>query len=150
MKRKRTKSGAKAHQRSDTERRVQPYSEWHRTLDKRLLMLDVDFIEWRFRGGDLVPVGVMEVTRVDLGKSVSERYLKSILSRYNERDLQGKVARRVAQDLGTNAYVVLFREDCSEFWIYNLTCSAGWWHCNPEEMEAFLHRLRSPPAKTIG
>ena len=81
MQKKLTDSGAKAHQRADTEYRIQQYSDWHRTLDKSLLMLDVDFIEWRFRDGKLVAVGVMEVTRVDDGKngrllekSLSERW----------------------------------------------------------------------------
>ena len=44
-----TTSGAKARQRADTENRVLPYSEWHRTLDRSLLMVDVDYIEWRRR-----------------------------------------------------------------------------------------------------
>jgi len=39
LKRKITESGAKAHQRADLELRIQPYSDWHRTLDKHLLMI---------------------------------------------------------------------------------------------------------------
>jgi len=57
MDKKITGSGAKAYQRSDTEWRLKPYSDWHRTLDRRLLMADVDFIEWRYHHGELVPVG---------------------------------------------------------------------------------------------
>ncbi|HEX3643381.1 MAG TPA: hypothetical protein VHV10_19010 [Ktedonobacteraceae bacterium] len=136
-----TSSGAKAHQRRDIENRILPYSLWHRTLDRSLLMLDVDFIKWRFRDGELVPVGVMEVTRVDSGKDVNENYLNSILQRYDIRDLQGKIARKVAEALKTRAYIVLFRENCSEFWVYDLTYSRGWIHFDPKEMRAFLKRL---------
>ena len=57
---------SKAYQRTDTECRIKPYSDWHRTLDKSLLMLDVDFIEWRYRNGDLVAVGVSVKADVDL------------------------------------------------------------------------------------
>jgi hypothetical protein len=40
-----TSTGAKAHQRSDSEWHSQPYSDWHRTLPRWLWMTDVDFIE---------------------------------------------------------------------------------------------------------
>jgi hypothetical protein len=45
-------------------------------------MLDVDFIEWRIRDGELVAVGVMEVTRVDNGITVTQAYLDAIISRF--------------------------------------------------------------------
>lgn len=141
MEKKTTDSGAKAHQRMDTEWRIKPYSDWHRTLSKKLLMLDVDFIEWRFRNGELVPVGVMEVTRVDHGKDVNDRYLNAILNRFNERDLQGRAARKVADALGAKAYIVLFRQDCSEFWVYNMTDEHGWHYFIPIGMERFLENL---------
>lgn len=141
MQKKFTPSGAKAYQRSDTEWRIKPYSDWHRTLDRRLLMLDVDFVEWRYRGNDLVAVGVMEVTRVDKGKVVSSAYLNAIIQRFEERDLQARAARKVAAALKTKAYIVLFREDCSEFWIYNLTDRQGWNYYGAEGMEQFLLSL---------
>ena len=142
LEKKLTCSGAKAHQRGDTENRILPYSLWHRTLDRSLLMLDVDFIEWRFQNGELIAVGVMEVTRVDSAKDVNENYLNSILRRYDSRDLQGNVARKVAEALKTRAYIVLFRENCSEFWVYDLTYNRGWMHFDPKEMKAFLKRLK--------
>ncbi|MCX6028306.1 MAG: hypothetical protein NT169_03260 [Chloroflexi bacterium] len=55
-----TPTGAKAHQRSDTEWRSQPYSDWHRTLPRWFWMTDVDFIEWRLRNGKLTAVAVMD------------------------------------------------------------------------------------------
>jgi hypothetical protein len=141
LEKKLTASGAKAHQRNDTEHRLRPYSDWHRTLDRALLMLDVDYIEWRIIGGELVAVGVMEVTRVDQGREVTQGYLDAILHRYNERDIQSRAARKVAEALDTKAYIVLFREDCSEFWVYNLSETRGWYHTSPVGMERWLTRL---------
>jgi hypothetical protein len=142
MEKKLTGSGAKAYQRDDTSSRIKPYSDWHRTLDKRLYMADVDFIEWRYRNNELVAVGVMEVTRVDMGIEVNQGYLEKIVQRYEKRDLQGMVARKVAEGMKTKAYIVLFREDCSEFWVYNLTDRRGWGHCDPKKMEDFLLQLK--------
>lgn len=141
MHKKTTTTGAKAYQREDAEWRIKPYSDWHRTLSKKLLMLDVDFIEWRYRNGELMAVGVMEVTRVDKGKEVNQQYLRAIRQRFEERDLQAHAARKVASVLGTKAYIVLFREDCSEFWLYNLTDAKGWYYLTPERMEKFLESL---------
>lgn len=141
LEKKQSSSGAKGYQRTDTENRVKPYSDWHRTLDRSLLMLDVDFIEWRFRGQELVAVGVMEVTRVDMEKEVTKGYLDAIIARYEKRDMQGVAARKVARALNTNAYIILFREDCSRFAVYNLTDNGPWRFFDPEAMEAFLKQL---------
>jgi len=142
MEKKLTKSHAKAYQRSnDEEWRIKPYSDWHRTLDRNLYMLDVDFIEWRFKKGELVAVGVMEITRVDMDKEVTGKYLDSILHRYKIRDMQASASRKVASALNTNAYIVLFRYDCSEFWVYNLSNYTGWNHFDSYGMEKFLKDL---------
>jgi hypothetical protein len=141
MEKKVTSSGAKAYQRNDAEWRIQPYSDWHRTLPSRLLMVDVDFIEWRYRKGELVPVGVMEVTRVDRGRAVDARYLDVIVRRFEQRDLQAVAARKVAEALKTKAYITLFRQDCSEFWVYNLTDRSDWMHHTPQQMSEFLQKL---------
>jgi len=141
MDKKITDSGAKAYQRSDTEWRLKPYSDWHRTLDRRLLMADVDFIEWRYHHGELVPVGVMEVSRVDRNRTVTPGYLNAICRRFEQRDMQARIARKVAAALQTKAYIVLFREDCREFWVYNLSDRQGWQHFDSVQMELFLKRL---------
>ncbi|HTY92067.1 MAG TPA: hypothetical protein VMC84_12900 [Methanocella sp.] len=141
MDKKVTESGAKAHQRDDEEWRVKPYSLWHRKLDKSLYMLDVDFVEWRYRKGIPVAVGVMEVTRVDNGITVNDQYLDAIIRRFESRDFQATATRIVAESLKTKAYIILFREDCSEFWVYNLSERNGWVGYNPDEMEDFLKSL---------
>jgi hypothetical protein len=129
---------------------VKPYSLWHYTLGRRLNMVDVDFIEWRFRANrgesepEMYAAGVMEVTRVDLGKRVDDAYRNQVLARYDARDLQGKAARKLAQALNTKAYIVLFREDCSEFWVYNLTDNWEKWRHFPAPalMAAFIRGLQ--------
>jgi hypothetical protein len=136
-----TDTGSKARQRADSEWRAKPYSDWHRTLARGLMMFDVDSIEWRFKGGKLVSVGVMEITRIDNGSTVSDNYLAAILQRFKQRDIQGRVAFLVAEALKTKAYIVLFQEDCSQFWVYNLTDSIGWMNYCPSEMEGFLEAL---------
>lgn len=141
IEKKLTPSGAKAVQRNDDEWRAKPYSEWHRTLDKSLLALDVDYIEWRFKDGNLYPVAVIEVTRTDKGKVVNNAYLNTIRERFEVRDLQGRAAVRVATALGVKAFIVLFREDCSEFWLYNLSDRKGWCYFTPLQMEEFLLKL---------
>jgi hypothetical protein len=136
-----TGSGAKGYQRADTEDRSLPFREWHRSLDRRLLATDVDLIEWRYRDGRLVPAAVLEVTRVDNGVLVVQRYLDAIISRYESRDMQAKAARHVAAALGVSAYIVLFRENCAEFWTYNLTNGTTWAHVGPRQFEQFLQGL---------
>jgi hypothetical protein len=55
--------------------------------------------------------------------------------------MQAKAARKVAAALGTKAYVVLFRENCAEFWVYNLSEPRGWQHFDQAAMERFLKQL---------
>jgi hypothetical protein len=139
-----TESGAKAYQRADNEDRAKEYMLWHRNLDRSLLMLDVDAIEWRFRSGVKVPVGIFEITRVDVGKTVNDGYLNAITARFFERDFQSKAAITIAQKLGTKAYITLFRQGCTEFWVYCLSegSNSGWRnYATPAEYETFLKGL---------
>ncbi len=69
-------------------------------------MLDVDFIEWRYRNGDLVAVGVMEVTRVDADRNVTDGYLAAIIQRFEERDMQALAARRVAEAVASACWSI--------------------------------------------
>lgn len=137
-----TKSGSKAMQRMDNEWRARPYSEWHRSLGRSYYSSDIDSIEWRFVDGELKAVGVMEITRVDNGIFVNDKYLSSILDRFTNRDLQSRTALKVSKALETNTYIILFRENCKEFWIYNLTSKKGWIHLNTFWMSQFIKNLK--------
>ncbi|WP_135604103.1 hypothetical protein [Methanococcoides sp. NM1] len=136
-----TDSGSKAYQRKDMEDRGAEYRLWHRSLAPYCVAFDVDFIEWRTRGGKRVPVAITEITRVDSGKSVTPRYLDSILKRYNERDMQGYVTRYLANKLEIPAYIILYRQGCSEFWIYKFDNENWQGPLTPKEMGNFIESL---------
>lgn len=143
----RTPSGSKAYQRKDNEDRGRAYRDWHRRLAHTLLATDVDSVEWRYIGNELRAVAVIETTRVDSGRVVDEGYLRNIIERFDNRSIQGDAARAVAAALGVPAYLVLFRQDCSEFWLYKLSRPAAerkpweWRHLSAQQMETFITRL---------
>lgn len=132
---------SKALQRSDGEHRVKPYMDWRRTIKRGLYMLDVDDIEWRYRNGKQVAVGVLEMTRVDGDKPVGEGYFQAVLNRFLNRDMQGKTTKIIAEALGTHAYIVIFRYNCSEFFVYNLTLEGAWVTYNEKQFIEFLDAL---------
>lgn len=120
-----TSSGSKAYQRNDKEDRGAEYRLWHRTLAPSCVAFDVDFIEWRKKNGTWVPVAITEITRVDEGKDVTAGYLENIIKRYNIRDMQGRVTKYLADKLNVPAYIILYRQGCTEFWIYDFD-KANW------------------------
>ena len=122
------------------ENRALGYSNWHRTLDKSLYALDVDFIEWRRRNGNIVPVALIEITRVDNNVFVGKTYLDNIVKRYDD-GIQGLCSLKVSRALGIKAYIVLFRENLNEFWLYNLSEKRGWTKLSQREYVGFLKSL---------
>lgn len=136
-----TALGSKAYQRTDTEWRIKAYSDWRRTIKGPPYMIDADDIEWRFVGGQPFPAAVIEVTRVDNEIPVGAKYLQAIISRFEERDSQAKVARKLASLLKVEAYITLFRHACTEFWVYNLSRRTPWVYYKPDEYQAFLRLL---------
>ncbi len=141
MEKKLTDSGAKAYQRDDEneeDSRAKVYMDWHRDLDSELLMADVDSIEWRYKQGKLTPVAVIELTRIDEPLKYPDNYLKSILERFEKRDMQGKAVRIVAAALNVPAYITLFQKDLDKFWVYSLQ-KLQWREFNKTEYIKFLH-----------
>lgn len=134
-------SGAKAYQRSDNEDRSAEYKLWHRKLSRSCSALDVDFIEWRYRNGSMIPVALTEITRVDIDKEVSINYLESIVDRYNERDFQGKATRYLANKLGIPAFIILYKQGCTDFWIYDFTKNSWIGSLSQEDMGKFIECL---------
>lgn len=123
------------------EDRAAAYRDWHRTIGGRFLASDVDLIEWRALDGKLVPVGVFELTRVDSDQAVGFGYLQAIIDRIKERDWQWSMAKTVAEALGTEAYIVVFRKDLSEFWAFSDRELQGRW-VHYRSMEVFAEFLR--------
>jgi len=142
MYKKTTSSGAKAYQRTDKTDRSLAYRNWHRTLNKRLYAIDIDLVEIMFDKDGVKPVAITEITMVDSDAKVTESYLERILHRYKVRDFQAKASTRIAELLGVDAYIVLYRENCNEFWTYNLSYNGRWIKRNAILMEAFLFSLR--------
>jgi hypothetical protein len=58
---------------------------------------------------------------------------------FSENNNTGPVAREVSME--KKVTIVLFRQDCSEFWVYNLTDRTGWAHYTPQRMAGFLSKL---------
>jgi hypothetical protein len=112
MKKKKTRSGAKARQRHDREDRAWRFKEWHRRLDPILMAYDIDLVEWRRIGGELTPVAVYEITRKDTPGKPHPNYLKAIIDRFEGRDKeQSEAIQRVASLLGVKAYIVLYTNE---------------------------------------
>jgi hypothetical protein len=117
------------------------YRQWRLSAGAaRQYSMDADQIEYRFIGGQVVPVGVLELTQIDSWE-VPESYLRAIRNRYLHRDAQGKVAKAVAAALGCQAFIIGYHPTCARFWIYNLTKPQGWTVCGAETYGTFLQRL---------
>lgn len=136
-----TTSGSKAYQRKDSEDRARPYRDWHRNLGAQYACSDVDSIEWRWRNGEPVPVAVIEITMADNDVNVCQKYLDAIIDRYENRDKQAALTRKVAIALGVNAYILLYRRNMMQFWLYNLSEKTGWSVMNNKQMSDFLRKL---------
>jgi hypothetical protein len=107
--------------------------------------MDVDQVEWRRdEEGEPYPVATIELTRVDGNRPVPASYLQKILDRFGERDFQAAHSKHVADALGVYCFIVAFRHDLSEFWVYNLSGGRGWWHLLPGQYERFLRGLVVP------
>jgi len=131
----------KGQRREDREDRILEYKQWRWHLGHGCYVADVDAVEWRMKDDQLIPAAVFEMTRVDGNAEVPPSYLRAIIKRMEERDLQGKLAKKVAEKLGVKAWIVAFRHDLTDFWIYNLTDSRGWWPMTQEEYASWLKRM---------
>jgi hypothetical protein len=118
--------GTKGQQRQDSEDRALAYRRWHRTLPSWALLSDVDGIEWRKVNGSWQPIAIVELSRIDGAAPLPEAYLKSVETRFNERDAQGDLTRRVATILGVPAYLTLFTGDLACFYVLELTGKGRW------------------------
>ncbi len=71
---------------------------------------------------------VLELTRLDGDVSpLPPAYLEAIKTRFHSRDGQAKSIVALANKLGVEAVIVLFRHDLSEFWLHKLSEPASDW-----------------------
>ncbi len=119
------------------------YAAFRRPLGLGVVM-DFDQVEYRRdANGDLVPAALLELTRVDGNIPVPKTYLAAILARYQKRDRQSQLVCEGARRLGTTAWIVAFRHDLTEFWIYNLSDERGWWSGDQKWYVEFLEGLKA-------
>lgn len=118
----------KGKQRKDSEDRCADYRAWRHRLGDGCYVMDIDQIEWRLVDGLPVPVAALELSRVDGNKRLPQSYLNAVTTRFQDRDGQASAITAFAAKMGVKAWVVLFRWDLTDFWVYNLTDTRGWWH----------------------
>ena len=135
-------NGVKARQHASQQDRSLPYRDWRRTIGRSLYVNDIDQLEWRVIDGEIKPVAIIELTRVNGNISVPQSYLDSVLKRITQRDPQSKIACMVADSLNVCAYVVVWRWDLSEFFVYNLTKERGWKYWSPLQYEKWIGSLK--------
>jgi hypothetical protein len=103
--------------------------------------MDIDQVEWRVIDEVPTPVAMLELSRVDGNVHLPPSYMKAVLDRFNKRDGQGETIRAFAKSLEVKAWIVLFRWDLTEFWVYNLTDSRGWWEMKKPKYEHWIRNL---------
>jgi len=141
---KRNESGVRTRVKSkkDIENRNSEFSDWHRTaLSRKCYTQDLDYVQYRIINGKRTYVGVFEVTKADEDQNVSYYYLNAIRKRYNKLGGQGETAKDVAAALKCQAYNILFRKGCKEFWVRNLVNDRGWVTLTPEMLIDFIENL---------
>jgi hypothetical protein len=132
-------SGAKSHQRKDREDRTIDYRNFRRTFENTPYTNDIDMVEWRIEDGKVVPVAVLELTRID-DNHHSGAYLQAILDRYSSQG-QGLFITHAADRLECDAYIVAYYQDLTVYCLYNLSEKRGWHIVNPTSFQAWVRSL---------
>ena len=130
-------------QRKDSEDRLSDYRKWRWKFGNGCYVNDIDQLEWRMVEGETTPVALLEMTRVDGSIPVPPTYLDSILKRFKERDGQRKIMLRVCDLLGVDVYIVCYRWDLTEFWVYNLSNGSKWIKLSKEKYEQCIKNMKS-------
>jgi len=117
----------KGKQRSQDIDRIADYRKWRWGIGNGCYVCDIDHLEYRITGNKIIPVALLELTRVDGNIKLPDTYLSGVLDRFKKRDAQSKLITYVAELLSCKVWIVLFRHDLSEFWLYNLSSDRGWY-----------------------
>lgn len=141
----------KGRSRADREDRCAGYRDWRLGFGDGCYVADVDQVEWRIRGGVLVPVATLELTRLDGEMLHPKAYLAGTLRRRfppegsseanKGHGFQTHHAVNVAKKLGVPCFVVIFKWDLTHFWVYNLSDRRGWWEMDKERYERWIRML---------
>jgi hypothetical protein len=158
IEKQRTASGAKALQRADREDRIWQYNSFHKNQNRHFYAANLDSIEYGYdKDGNKVYLGVIELTRANSDRPVSNAYLDAVMQRFSVRDSQAAFAIDMAQRLGVDAYLCIYRvgadnsEEILDFCLFRLSGKPfdhegsykGWSRLTPRQYATFLRRLRS-------
>jgi hypothetical protein len=136
---KRLEHGAKAYQRPDHEDRTLDYRNLRRTFSNTPYTNDIDMVEWRNENGQVSPVAILELTRID-ANSCGGQYLQAILDRFHCQG-QASFILKMSERLLCDAYIVAYYQDLTLFHLYNLTAKKGWATMNAQHYEKWLQSL---------
>ena len=117
---------AKKHNRTDTEDRSFAYRDARWNLNFGAVQ-DVDHIEYKIVNGEVVYVAVLELTLRETPKNLRNppsSYFERVKKRYLTGS-QGKFTIQTAKRLGVDAFIVVFNEDATRFWVYNMSKNYG-------------------------
>lgn len=133
----------KGRARADIEDRAADYHRWRQGWGGGYYASDIDCVEWRIVEGQVVPVKVLELTRLDGDRTpLPPAYLEAIKRRFHERDGQAKSIVHLAWMLRVKAIVVLYRYDLTEFWLHDLGKPSGQWvHADEASYRRWLEAL---------
>lgn len=134
---------SKSYNAEKDEDRTQGYRLWHRhELPNDAYVMDMDQIEYKFADREIVPLKAIELSRVDTGVNVTDKYLANVLERFSDTDAQARAIRKFAKLMEIDAVLVLFAQDLSKFWLYNISTKVGWYKFNEERYKKWLRDFR--------
>jgi len=119
-----------------------PYSDWRRTVGNGCYANDVDWVEWRMRDGEPVPVAIIETTFYDdipAWRYKLPLYRQAALDRF-KRDGQSQIVRVLADRLGIRAYLAIVRKDLAWFIVCRLADEC-WREMSEPDYRAWILRL---------
>lgn len=131
----------KGKQRKDSEDRICDYRSWRHTFGNGMYVNDIDQLEWRIIDGKHTPVALIELSRIDGNMKIPQKYLEAVLNRFKKRDAQGSIFVLLAKLLKIDIWIVLFRWDLSEFYLYNLVNGEKWVHLSKDEYKKWISEL---------
>jgi len=131
----------KGRQRKDVEDRTIEYRNWRHGFGGGCYVTDVDQLEWRMVDSEIRLVASIELSRIDGNVAIPDSYHDAVLTRFMKRDGQGKIIRAIATKLEIPTWIVLFRWNLTEFWVFNLTELRGWWRLTPDKYKEWIRSL---------
>lgn len=118
------------------------FRDWRRTLSPGLMAMDLDLVEYRRDlEGNLIPVALVELTSA-YTKPISQLCKAGVIKRIFDESPQGKILTTIARMLHVPALILLFAEDLSEVWYYDIFRRDGWHETSFDLLAKWYEDLR--------